>query len=304
MGELQHQVVHAHLLMRVSGVRMAASITENLALINSKVAETYQAAGSARAVNPPRLVAVSKTKPKKAVIEAYKAGQRVFEENYIQELVEKSLDSELQDECPDIQWHFIGNCQTNKVKDLVKAHKLTIVETITSTKLAGELNKRLAKKEQVVLPMSVFIQVNTSGEANKNGLEPKEAVAAAEFIEQSCPNLKLTGLMTIGDLGNSEAASTTGDNPDFRTLLETRGAVAAALGKEETDLELSMGMSKDYEEAIRMGSTNVRVGSSIFGARSYPAAASKGVENSGGVVGGSQPTIEANPSTNTQNIAA
>merc|ERR1711879_472115 len=107
-----------------------------------------------------------------------------------------------------IQWHFIGNCQTNKVKDLVKAHKLTIVETITSTKLAGELNKRLAKKEQVDLPMSVFIQVNTSGEANKNGLEPKEAVAAAEFIEQSCPNLKLTGLMTIGDLGNSEAAST------------------------------------------------------------------------------------------------
>merc|ERR1712212_152131 len=299
MGGLQHQVVHAHSLMRVSGVRMAASITENLALITSRVTDTYQAAGSARAVNPPRLVAVSKTKPKKDVIEAYNAGQRVFGENYIQELVEKSLDSELQDQCPDIQWHFIGNCQTNKVKDLVKAHKLTIVETITSTKLAGELNKRwAAKKEQAGVPISVFIQVNTSGEANKNGLEPKEAVAAAEFIEQSCPNLRLTGLMTIGDLGNSEAASTTGDNPDFRTLLETRGAVAAALGKEETDLELSMGMSKDYEEAIRMGSTNVRVGSFIFGARSYPAAASKGVENSGGVVGGSQPTIEANPSTN------
>merc|ERR1712241_139215 len=181
---------------------------------------------------------------------------------------------ELQDECPDIQWHFIGNCQTNKVKDLVKAKKLTIVETITSTKLAGELNKRLAKKEPAGTKISVFIQVNTSGEANKNGLEPKAAVAAAEFIEQSCPNLKLTGLMTIGDLGNSEAASTTGDNPDFRTLLQTRGAVAAALEKEETDLELSMGMSKDYEEAIRMGSTNVRVGSSIFGARSYPAGAS------------------------------
>jgi len=128
--------------------------------------------------------------------------------------------------------------------------------------------------------------------------------------------LKLTGLMTIGDLGNSEAASTTGDNPDFRTLLETRGAVAAALAKEETDLELSMGMSKDYEEAIKMGSTNVRVGSSIFGARSHPpppasaasaasacGASSKGVENSGGVVGG-QPTIEAHPSANSQNIAA
>jgi len=92
----------------------------------------------------------------------------------------------------------------------VKADKLTIVETITSTKLAGELNKRLgAKKEQAGLPISVFIQVNTSGEENKNGLEPKDAVMAAEFIQQSCPNLKLTGLMTIGDLGNSEAASTT-----------------------------------------------------------------------------------------------
>merc|ERR1711971_904046 len=180
-----------------SGFRMAASITENLALITSRVTDTYQGAGSARAVKPPRLVAVSKTKPKKAVIEAYKAGQRVFGENYIQELVEKSLDPELQDQCPDIQWHFIGNCQTNKVKDLVKAHKLTIVETITSTKLAGELNKRLAaKKEQAGVPISVFIQVNTSGEANKNGLEPKEALAAAEFIEQSCPNLRLTGLMS------------------------------------------------------------------------------------------------------------
>jgi len=251
-----------------------------------------------------RLVAVSKTKPKEAVIEAYKAGQRVFGENYIQELVEKSLDSELQAECPDIQWHFIGNCQTNKVKDLVKAEKLTIVETITSTKLAGELNKRLAKKEPAGTKISVFIQVNTSGEANKNGLEPKEAVAAAEYIQQSCPNLNLCGLMTIGDLGNSEAASTKGDNPDFRTLVETRGAVAAALGKEETDLELSMGMSKDYEEAIKMGSTNVRVGSSIFGARSYPASASRGVENSGGVVGGGQTPIEAHSSANTQNIVA
>jgi len=305
-------------LMRVSVVRMATTITENLAVINSRVADTYQAAGSSRAVNPPRLVAVSKTKPKEAVIEAYKAGQRVFGENYIQELVEKSLDSELQAECPDIQWHFIGNCQTNKVKDLVKAEKLTIVETITSTKLAGELNKRLAKKEPAGTKISVFIQVNTSGEANKNGLEPKEAVAAAEYIQQSCPNLNLCGLMTIGDLGNSEAASAKGDNPDFRTLVETRGAVAAALGKEETDLELSMGMSKDYEEAIKMGSTNVRVGSSIFGARSYPASASagasasapasasasRGVENSGGVVGGGQTPIEAHSSANTQNIVA
>lgn len=109
-----------------------------------------------------------------------------------------------------------------------------------------------------------------------------------------------------------------GDNPDFRTLVDTRGAVAAALGKEETDLELSMGMSKDYEEAIKMGSTNVRVGSSIFGARSYPASASasasagasapasasRGVENSGGVVGGGQTPIEAHSSANTQNIVA
>merc|ERR1711972_72354 len=127
-------------------------------------------------------------------------------------------------------------------------------------------------------------------------------------IQQSCPNLNLCGLMTIGNLGNSEAASTKGDNPDFRTLVETRGAVAAALGKEVTDLELSMGMSKDYEEAIKMGSTNVRVGSSIFGARTYPAgasagasapaSASRGVENSGGVVGGGQTPIEAHSSAN------
>merc|ERR1711915_95654 len=120
------------------------------------------------------------------------------------------------------------------------------------------------------MALSVMIQVNTSGEENKNGLEPSEAVDCAKFILEECPNLKLCGLMTIGNLGNSIKANVEGENPDFISLSKVRTDVAKVLNMAEEGLELSMGMSNDFEEAIRMGSTNVRVGSSIFGARNYP----------------------------------
>jgi len=272
--------------MRISLFRMA-SVADNVALISGQVNEAYQVAGRYRAVNPPRLVAVSKTKPKEAILEAYKAGHRVFGENYVHELVEKSKDPDILSLCPDIEWHFIGNCQSNKAKDLMKCPRLTTVETVTSTKLASKLNN------QATSPVDIFVQVNTSGEANKNGLEPVQVLEAVKFIMENCSNLKFKGLMTIGNLDNSIAASDSGENPDFKLLAETRHKVAAALEREETELELSMGMSKDYKEAILMGSTNVRVGSSIFGAREYKVSAapppaketetSEGVVNLGGV---------------------
>ena len=99
--------------MFISVVRM--SVAENLALISSKVTSAFASrSGNAEGSNSPRLVAVSKTKPKEMILEAYSAGQRHFGENYIQELVEKSNDAEILEKCPDIQWHFIGNCQANK----------------------------------------------------------------------------------------------------------------------------------------------------------------------------------------------
>merc|ERR1719187_226337 len=252
------------------------SVTENLALISSRVAAAFAAKNAGQ---PPRLVAVSKTKPKEMIIEAYNAGHRHFGENYIQELVDKSGDEEMLEKCPEIKWHFIGNCQTNKAGKLMKCPNLSIIETVTSTKLASKLNSQVGKNSQI----GVFVQVNTSGEANKNGLEPSEVVETVKFILEKCPNLKFSGLMTIGNLGNSLSASNTGENPDFSTLSQIRKEVSEATNISEDEMELSMGMSNDFEEAIKMGSTNVRVGSSIFGARNYPTAAVKESETSGGI---------------------
>jgi len=245
---------------------MSFAVAENLSQILTKVAKAYEGASTAsRAKSLPRLVAVSKTKPVEMIIEAYQAGHRHFGENYIQELCEKVVHPEIVAKCPDIQWHFIGNCQSNKAKDLMNCANLYMIETVTSLKLANKLNSQAKDKK-----VSVMVQINTSGEENKNGLEPSEGINVARHIVKNCDNLNLSGLMTIGNLGNSVQANEKGDNPDFVKLVEVRKSVASELGLQEQDLELSMGMSNDFEEAIRMGSTNVRVGSSIFGARNYP----------------------------------
>jgi len=247
----------------------ATAVTENLQDILAKVDSAHDnAPKERRSTNVPRLVAVSKTKPIELIIEAYNAGQRHFGENYVQEISEKSANPEILEKCPDLKWHFIGNCQTNKVPQLMKCANLTVVETVTSEKLATKLNSQ-AKSRNMVL--SIMVQINTSGEENKNGLGEKEGISCAKYIKEKCPNLNLLGLMTIGNLGNSLAANEKGENPDFMKLREVRQKLAEELDIKDEDLELSMGMSNDFEEAIRYGSTNVRVGSSIFGARNYPA---------------------------------
>ena len=252
----------------------ASSVRNNLKVISDKVRLTYmEAPAKMRAIKPPRLVAVSKTKPKEMILEAYDAGHRDFGENYVQELADKSNDADILKYCPDIKWHFIGNCQTKNVNKLAKCRNLSVIETITSEKLADKLQFQFSKKEKESL-VNVMVQVNTSGEENKNGIEPgKDTLAAVKHIKEKCPNLKVTGLMTIGALGHSVASSSQqedGPNPDFVTLIQCRREVANFLDVDENLLELSMGMSNDFTEAISMGSTNVRIGSSIFGARNYP----------------------------------
>jgi len=207
----------------------------------------------------PRLVAVSKTKPAEAVQEAYEAGQRVFGENYVQEMLDKAplLPK-------DIQWHFIGHLQSNKVKAIIEGvPNLTMIETVDSTKLADKLNKAVeaAKRD----PLPVMVQVNTSGEESKYGVQPADCVPLAAHIVRKCSGLRLAGLMTIGQPDYSSRPE------NFTCLAQCREAVAKELGLDPGSLELSMGMSGDFEQAIEMGSTNVRVGSTIFGAREYPA---------------------------------
>jgi pyridoxal phosphate enzyme (YggS family) len=220
--------------------------------------------------SPPRLVAVSKLQPVAAILAAYAQGCRHFGENYVQELLEKAP------QCPqDIAWHFIGQLQSNKAKALVVGvPNLWAVESVDSAKLAQLLEKAAAARGSSeaagggggaapaapAQQLGVFVQVNTSGEEQKGGVSPGEGAALARYIIEQCPHLQLRGLMTIGKLG--EVASVY-----FERLVAEREAVALALGVAPATLELSMGMSGDFELATEMGSTNVRVGSAIFGAR-------------------------------------
>lgn len=202
----------------------------------------------------PRIVAVSKLKPPSMIQELYDVGHRHFGENYVQEFCQKagSLPK-------DIQWHFIGHLQTNKCKDIVKVPNV-LIETVDSVKLAKELNKRLKEHHGT---LSIMVQVNTTNEQQKSGVSPDELSDIIEFIVSECPKLKIVGLMTIGKFGDP--------SPDyFKTLVECKEMVFKSKYRDHFNkeaFELSMGMSADYLMAIEMGSTNVRIGSTIFGAR-------------------------------------
>lgn len=206
------------------------------------------------------LVAVSKTKPVSMLQECYDAGHRVFGENYVNEIVEKSplLPS-------DIKWHFIGHLQSNKAKQLVTGvSNLYVVETVDTAKIATFLDRACESADRQQ-KLKVLIQVNTSGEESKHGVEPNETslLPLARHILESCPQLDLSGVMTIG------MPDYTSTPENFKCLIRCRSILAEEIGVDEDSLTLSMGMSSDYESAIEMGSTNVRVGSAIFGARVY-----------------------------------
>ncbi|EDO48718.1 predicted protein [Nematostella vectensis] len=211
----------------------------------------------------PRLVAVSKTKPIECIIEAYNNGQRHFGENYVQELVGKSNDPRLRN-LVGLRWHFIGHLQRNKCNNLVGVPNLYMVETVDSEKLAATLNNSWGKFPNRE-PLKVMVEVNTSEEKSKKGCLPAEATQLTEFVFNECPHLRLSGLMTIGQYNYDWEKH--GPNPDFLRLIRCREEICGKLNLPLERFELSMGMSSDYEKAITMGSTNVRVGSTIFGVR-------------------------------------
>lgn len=211
----------------------------------------------------PQLIAVSKTQPAETVVEAYKCGQRHFGENYVQEIVEKGSNPEVL-ESKDIKWHFIGHLQRNKCNNLTAVQNLYMVHTIDTAKLATALSNSWEKQKKAD-GLKVMIQVNTSGEPNKSGCPPEGCVELVKHILQECPNLQFSGIMTIGALARSIQQE--GSNEDFEVLLACRRDLCEKLSLAVEDVQLSMGMSTDFEHAIEMGSTHVRIGSSIFGAR-------------------------------------
>ncbi|KAJ1428714.1 Pyridoxal phosphate homeostasis protein [Sesbania bispinosa] len=228
----------------------------SLNVVKERVRQAAERSG--RDVKEIRLVAASKTKKVSALRQVYDAGHRCFGENYVQEIVEKA--PQLPE---DIEWHFIGNLQSNKVKPLLAGvPNLAYVETVDDEKIANLLDRAVEKIGRK--PLKVFVEVNTSGETSKFGVEPPLCVDLVKHIVTKCPNLEFCGLMTIGMLDYSSTPE------NFKTLSNCRSEVCTAIGISEEQCELSMGMTADFERAIEMGSTTVRVGTAIFGPREYP----------------------------------
>lgn len=219
-----------------------------------------------------RLIAVSKLKPANDILALHNppTSHLDFGENYFQELHEKA--SLLP---RSIQWHFIGALQTNKCKSLAEQiPNLFSVSSVDAAKKADALEKgraALHEKDEDVrnsgTKLRVLVQVNTSGEESKSGVEPQDAAELCKHIREKCPHLHLGGLMTIGAIARSQATTAETENEDFVTLRETRDKVAEELGIAKEELELSMGMSSDFQGAITQGSDEVRVGTDIFGER-------------------------------------
>ena len=234
-----------------------SSIQQNIEQITSQITAAQQKCG--RPMGSVQLLAVSKTKPKQAILEAALAGQIAFGENYVQEGVDKV--AYFSEHHPDLalEWHFIGPIQSNKTR--LVAESFAWVHTIDRAKIAQRLNDQ---RPQGMPPLQVLIQVNTSSEDSKSGAsEDQEIFALAELIS-SLPNLTLRGLMSIpANVANYESQLTA-----FTQLARLKEALARRFPDLPLDT-LSMGMSGDMEAAIEAGSTMVRIGTAIFGARDY-----------------------------------
>nr|WP_315848786.1 YggS family pyridoxal phosphate-dependent enzyme [uncultured Rhodoferax sp.] len=228
-------------------------IADNLHAVRTRIAQACTAAG--RPVDAVQLLAVSKTFGPDAVQQAFDAGQRAFGENYIQEAVEKITALA----ALPIEWHCIGPIQSNKTR-LVAAH-FQWAHTVDRLKIAQRLSEQ---RPAHLPPLQVCVQVNVDGGPTKSGVVPAEALALARAVAQ-LPRLQLRGLMCIPEPAPDLVAS-------CAVFTRARGLFdalnAAGLGLDT----LSMGMSADVDAAVASGSTQVRVGSAIFGARSYPAA--------------------------------
>jgi len=191
-----------------------------------------------------RLIAVSKTHPPELIREAYDAGQRVFGENKVQEMVAKY------EVLPkDIQWHLIGHLQTNKVKYI--APWVSLIHSVDSSKLAEEIDKQ-GKKVGRVIPC--LLQVHIAEEETKFGFDRNEVL---DFVRNAhLPNIRIEGLMGMATL--------TDDTDQIRKEFKTLHGLFVEIGNMK---ELSMGMSSDYKIAMEEGSTMVRIGTAIFGKR-------------------------------------
>ncbi len=194
-----------------------------------------------------KLIAISKYSTSKDIETLYNAGQRAFGENKVQDLKVKSQDLE---ELP-LQWHFVGRLQKNKINNLIDLNP-SLVQSLDSLDLAQELNKKLEAKNK---KLNALLQINSAYEESKTGVNPEDAIQIYKTIQETCPNIKLKGVMSIGAHSND------------KELIKKSFQITKKIFDELKPLGAkycSMGMSKDFELAIACGSNMIRVGSSLF----------------------------------------
>lgn len=230
---------------------MENHILSNLKAVQKRITQACEKAG--RNPDDVQLLLATKTVPAEKIRIAVEAGSYIIGENKVQELRDKDAGlAGLK-----IERHFIGHLQTNKIKDVLKY--ATCIQSLDRIVVAEELDRRLQKEGRSI---DVFIQVNTSGEESKFGIEPGHAVSFIQEI-QKFDTLKIKGLMTIGLLDVEKEKM----RPSLALLRHTRDQILEARISGIDTLALSMGMSQDLELAIAEGSNMVRVGTAVFGNR-------------------------------------
>lgn len=227
-------------------------LADNLELVHKNIREACTSAG--RSADEVTLIAVSKTKPVELLMEAYDAGERVFGENKVQEIMDKY------DRMPsDVKWHMIGHLQRNKVKYIID--KVAMIHSVDSLRLAQTIEQEAAKKD-ICIP--VLVEINVAEEESKFGFHMNEVIPFLEEVS-GFSHLKVMGLMTIAPFVDDPE-----ENRDiFRKLKKLSVDIETKNINNITMSVLSMGMTGDYQVAIEEGATMVRVGTGIFGARNY-----------------------------------
>lgn len=225
-------------------------LTSNYRRVNARIEQACQ--HHSRSINSVKLLAVSKTKPATLIEQAYQLGMRSFGENYVQEGLEKT---QALAHLTDIEWHFIGPLQANKTR--IVAENFDWLETLDRERIAKRLNEQ---RPPQLAQLNVLIQVNISQEAQKSGLMPDQVLDFAQSLSQF-ERLRLRGLMCI--------AEATTDQKALLAQFQHMQHLFIQLQAQHPQIDtLSMGMSGDLDLAIACGSTEIRIGTDIFGARS------------------------------------
>ncbi|MET3037643.1 YggS family pyridoxal phosphate-dependent enzyme [Chryseobacterium sp. NRRL B-14859] len=234
---------------------MKEDILHNLEVIHNRIQSACEKAG--RNQSEVRLLLATKTVSAERIKIALNNGQTLIAENKVQELKEKYEDLK---DTPH-ENHFIGHLQTNKIKDILK-YDVTCIQSLDRLELAEKLHQKLLAENRTI---EVLIQVNTSNEVSKFGIDPEKAIELVKSVS-AFPTLKVKGLMTIGLF----SAETEKVRQCFKILKKVQQEIISENIPSIEMKELSMGMSGDLETAIEEGATIIRVGTAVFGARIYP----------------------------------